>query len=208
MSNPQRVGINTNIKQFDTSSVNSALWSFTKSTNTITPGNKGANILIQGNLTVNGTLSTPSDLTVKENIKIISEEEYDNILELQKIKFNYVYDNAKKEHYGLIAQEVENFFPELVSEIKYNENDTNENDTIKVVNYIELIPIMLCKMSKMQEEINYLKLLQIKKNETENENKKTENNFFSILRKMTTLEYKTINLNNEILELKRNKNKK
>ena len=62
---------------------------------------------------------------------------------------------------------------------------------------------MLSKMSKMQEEINYLKLLQIKQNEIENKIK--ESNFFSIIRKMTTLEYKTNNLNNEILELKRNK---
>jgi len=237
MSNPQRVGINTNVKQFNTSSINSALWLFTKSNNTITPGNKLANVLIQGNLTVTGTLNTPSDLTVKENIKIISEEESDKVLELQKIKFNYVYDNTKKQHYGLIAQEVEIFFPELVSGINYvnnendtndtnendtndtnendtndtnendtndtNENDTNDNEKMKTVNYLELIPIMLSKMSKMQEEINYLKLLQIKQNEIENKIK--ESNFFSIIRKMTTLEYKTNNLNNEILELKRNK---
>ena len=134
MSNPQRVGINTNVKQFNTSPINSALWLFTKSDNTITPGNKLANVVIQGNLTVTGTLNTPSDLTVKENIKIISEEESDKVLELQKIKFNYVYDNTKKQHYGLIAQEVEIFFPELVSEINYvnNENDKLLNMLIRL----------------------------------------------------------------------------
>lgn len=156
MSNPQRVGINTNVKQFNTSNaLNSALWVFSKAQSTITPGNKGVNALIQGDLTVEGTLYTPSDLLVKENVETISDELCDKVLDIKPIKFNYIYDDNKKEHYGVIAQELEKIFPELVSEVKNN----TKNETIKTVNYIELIPIMLGKMSKMQTEIDNLKLL-------------------------------------------------
>lgn len=156
MSNPQRSGINTNVKQFNTSNlINSALWIFTKSDSTITPGIKGVNALIQGNLTVEGTLNTPSDLSVKENIEAIPDQLYDTVLDIKPIKFNYTYDDDKKEHYGVIAQELEKMFPELVSEIKQN----TKNKMIKTVNYIELIPIMLGKMSKMQTEIDNLKML-------------------------------------------------
>jgi hypothetical protein len=52
--------------------------------------------------------------------------------------------------YGVIAQDIEIYFPELVS------NNTGGH---KSVNYLELIPIMIVKMKKMQEEIDNLSQL-------------------------------------------------
>lgn len=175
MSNPQRVGVNTNVKQFAGSSVNSALWVFTKSSNTITPGNKRVNVEIQGNLTVLGSINNPSDFTIKENIKAISDEECNDILNLKGIKYNYT--NDKIEHYGLIAQEVETYFPELVNEV------TTDDKVIKTVNYIELVPIMLGKIKQMHKDIT--------QHELYIQNMKSD--FSSLISKITMVEQKIKN---------------
>lgn len=156
-SNPQRVGINTNVKQFE-SPFSFTPWTFNKASNTITPAIKGANLLIQGNLTVLGTY-IPSDINIKENIEVLNETDVDFLSQLRPIKYNYIYDSAKKPHFGLAAQEVFKLAPHLVGEIQ---DDIISDTPIKTVNYIELIPILLAKINKMQDEITQLKQDRIK----------------------------------------------
>jgi hypothetical protein len=151
---------NQNVKLFPLpSSINSALW-FLKKDNSqnqyIEPGND-VDVLIPKNLIVKGSIINTSDLLLKENIIPIKEIEENNslnsILELNPVKYNYKNDENKKQHYGFIAQELEKYFPQLITEINTDINDT----PIKTVNYIELIPIMLSKMQEMQNEIDELK---------------------------------------------------
>ena len=52
----------------------------------------------------------------------------------------------------VIANELELFFPHLVSEII-----EDDGSVTKSVNYIDMIPILLCKIQKMQTEIDILK---------------------------------------------------
>ena len=159
MSNPQRVGINTNVKQFDTSTLFN-LWKFNKPTKIITPTIKGANLVIQGDLTVLGTIYNPSDINIKENIEFLTETDVEFVTRLKPIKYNYTYDSAKKPHFGLVAQEVLKHAPNLVGEIQnsgISQDDSISDGPIKTVNYIELIPILLAKMNTMQDEINQLK---------------------------------------------------
>ena len=158
-SNPQRVGINTNVKQFDVSTSFNP-WTFNKSTKVITPTIKGANLLIQGDLTVLGTIYNPSDINIKENIESLTDADIEFVSQLKPIKYNYTYDSSKKPHFGLVAQEVLKFAPNLVGEIQtssISQDDSISDGPIKTVNYIELIPILLAKMNTMQDEINQLK---------------------------------------------------
>ena len=53
-----------------------------------------------------------------------------------------------------MAQDLEQYYPELV--------DTSD-DNIKSVNYVELIPLLIGKMKKMQLEIDNLKDMMSKK---------------------------------------------
>lgn len=153
MSNPQRVGINTNVKQFDTANLFN-IWGYNKSTRTITPTIKDARLLFQGDLTVMGNIYNPSDINIKENIEMLTDDDIEFVSHLKPIKYNYTYDSAKKPHYGLVAQEVSKLAPNLVGEI----DDANLSDTpIQSVNYIELIPILLAKINNMQDEITQLK---------------------------------------------------
>jgi hypothetical protein len=163
MSNPQRVGINTNVKQFDTSS-SFNLWSFNKPSKTITPTINVANLLIQGDLTVMGKVYNPSDINVKENIELLTDTDITFVSQLKPIKYNYIYDSEKKPHYGLIAQEVLKLAPNLVGEIQ------DDNNSIQTVNYIELIPILLAKINKMHDELAQLQQDQVKDKKELNQN--------------------------------------
>jgi hypothetical protein len=151
-----------NIKLFPQSlAANSALWFLSQGAGikNISPVNK-VDVLIPKDLIVIGSILNPSDLHLKENIELLSQDEsidVDGVLKLWPVKYNYIQDTNKKLHYGLIAQEVEEYFPELV--YTNNKDDTDKKlASTKAVNYVELIPIMLCKMKKMQKEIDTLKM--------------------------------------------------
>lgn len=145
-----------NIKQFVTSDVGTATWIYKKLPNSnetvITPSNQSKTVLIPKDLLVLGAINNPSDINLKNNIEKIDNSQFEK---LNPVLFNYKNDIQKKKHYGLIAQELETIYPELVS----------NNTGFKSVNYIELIPIILSQMKSMQQEIDKLKeeLNEIKK---------------------------------------------
>ena len=205
MSNPQRVGINTNIKQFDTS-IPFNIWMFNKSSRTITPAIKDANVSIQGDLTVMGNIYNPSDMNIKENIEILTDNDVEFLSQLKPVKYNYIYDCEKKTHFGLVAQEVSKFAPNLVGEIQ----DTSISDNpIKSVNYIELIPILLVKINNMQNEIIQLKKDIVK---DEMEVKKNLDDYFcewncEWSKQMNTQKMIINNINLNLSKLKRNTNR-
>jgi hypothetical protein len=116
----------------------------------LTPTNKRSNVLIKNNLIVEGSIIVPSDERIKDDVSEITKDKSENILELKPVQFIYKSDATRQMHFGFLAQEVEVLFPELVSDI---------SPDYKAVNYIELIPLMVAKMKKMQEEIDELKQL-------------------------------------------------
>ena len=126
---------------------------------TLTPSSNNAdNVFIPGDLYVNGSFVNPSDLTIKENIKIIHPSTYDNIDYLKVVEFHFKDDDNKKLHYGFIAQDVLKQIPELVTTIPKKEGD--EIHDILAVNYLEIIPLLVAKIQKMQKDIDELKATQ------------------------------------------------
>lgn len=87
-----------------------------------------------------------SDIKLKKNIKDIGSDETDNLYKLKPKTYNLI-KNDNKKHYGLIAQDVEIIYPDLVY----------ESENIKSINYIELIPLMINKINNMTDEIKDLK---------------------------------------------------
>lgn len=92
-----------------------------------------------------GLIYTLSDERLKKNLKNIDDSD---LFTLNPIMFSYKNDTNNKTHFGLLAQDVEKAYPELVE---------TTNTGYKSVNYQELIPIMLSKMKQMQHEIDELK---------------------------------------------------
>ena len=140
-------GITQNIKQF-VNSENYNLWIIKKISglSVITPVNNKIPVYIDNDLYVTGVIYNPSDVTFKENIHSLSLETNNLFNSLRPVEFNFKSDINKKKHYGFIAQEVENIYPNLV----------NNNLGYKSINYIELIPILFNKINMMQNEINEL----------------------------------------------------
>lgn len=157
------------IKQFSFSDrSNTAFWTYkrdpTTNAPTIIPANQNSSVLINKDLTVVGSINNPSDIKKKENINIITNDISDSIIKLKPIEFQYLNDDST--HYGLIAQEVENIFPTLV---KYN-----DSIDCKTVNYLELLPLIINKIKKMQDEIDSLQE-KIKMNDTNKINEPNKN---------------------------------
>lgn len=148
------------IKQFVTTIQNQAIWVYKRvSTGEvfITPGDSKKNVLIKKDLIVEGCLTNSSDINLKKNIENIPKEDNVNILNLEPRIFTYKNDVKEQKHFGLIAQDVEKLYPNLVSnEVGY-----------KTVNYIEIIPLLISKIKEMQDEISVLnnKLNELKDNQ-------------------------------------------
>ena len=111
--------------------------------------NINSDVIVQKNLTVIGAIHTPSDRNLKNNIENISATKCNNILNLKPVVFELNNDKNKEKHYGLIAQDVEELYPELVK-TTYKE--------YKTINYIELIPLLISQIQEMKKEIDYLKM--------------------------------------------------
>ena len=148
----------TYVKQFTSAPSTFANWIYKTmgGIKYITPATNNS-VYLPKDLFVVGSIINPSDLVLKENVNDLTDEFCDNILELKPKKYNFKSDEVKKERYGIIAQELEEYFPELISNTGIEDKDNNIQ-SIKSVNYLELIPIMIVKMKNMQKEIDELKI--------------------------------------------------
>jgi len=120
--------------------------------NAITPSSqKYDNVYIPGNLYVDGII-LPSDVYLKDKIEDLSKDVSTNLMKIRPTQFVFKKDPFKKKHYGFIAQEIEEHFPELVS-LKIDKDIAN----LKAINYLELVPLLVHQIQKMQKEIDELK---------------------------------------------------
>lgn len=102
------------------------------------------NLDVSGDVTVLSTFVS-SDERLKNNIKPISNS-FELINKLNPVEF--IWNANNRSDYGLIAQEVENNFPELVKE------DMNGYKTIK---YNSFIPLLVDSIKSLKTEIEQLK---------------------------------------------------
>ena len=116
------------------------------------PINSKATVYISGDLFVGGSINNPSDFQLKDNIEELRLNLTDNLMNLVPKKYTYKDDEKKKMHYGFIAQEVEEHLPSLVNTISTSIDD--EEFSIKSVNYLEMIPLLLLKIKDLQRQID------------------------------------------------------
>jgi hypothetical protein len=92
--------------------------------------------------------TTTSSRRYKENIENIGEITH-TFMQLRPVKFNYKNQNPENIHYGLIAEEVETLFPELVVHNKQGEVET--------VQYHHLYAFLIKMIQEQQVTIDQLK---------------------------------------------------
>jgi hypothetical protein len=174
-----RVGNNTTNTRYFIEGQPTNIWipsTYNGTTQVITPSSTNyQNVYIPGNLYVDGSIINPSDLTLKDNIVDISNDLSDAIMKLKPSQFTFKSDKANQVHYGFIAQEFEEHFPELVtikpiSNLNPNPNMspsknpiTANSQNIKAINYLEILPLLVHKVQSMQQEIDELKAIIINK---------------------------------------------
>jgi hypothetical protein len=117
--------------------------------NYLTPVNPNIDVLFKQNLVVYGTITTPSDARLKQNITSIDPSISNKILTLLPKQYTYINNTDNHTHYGLLAQDVELVYPSLVK------NDGKGN--VKSVNYMELIPLLIAQIQSLQNQIDELK---------------------------------------------------
>jgi hypothetical protein len=93
------------------------------------------------------SIITASDLNLKTDIKQL-DLNIDNILRLNPVSFKWK-DSAKNnnDNFGFIAQELEQLFPELI---------TNNGNNYKAVNYIGLIPYLVKHIQNLETRLQKL----------------------------------------------------
>ena len=91
--------------------------------------------------------NSTSDLTVKENIKPISDA-ISKVSQIKGVTFNFINDADKRRHAGVIAQDVEKVLPEAVKEM---------SDGVKHVAYGNLIGLLIEAIKEQQNQIDELK---------------------------------------------------
>lgn len=126
--------------------------------------------MVDGTLTA-GELVTPSDLRLKENIVTLRDEEKGErtlakLMDLDVIHYDYkkrmvrVEEDSidsdlpkqivanewdKSRHYGLVAQQLQDMYPDLVRE---------GQDGYLGVNYIEMVPILIHSIQELKNELD------------------------------------------------------
>lgn len=101
--------------------------------------------LTGGDIVLGGTLTQSSDSRLKTNIKQLSGA-LDKILVMEGVSFDWKNDGEAS--IGVIAQDVEKIYPEIV--------DTNEQTGYKSVNYSAIGPILIEAVKEQQEIIEKL----------------------------------------------------
>ncbi|MBX7203994.1 MAG: tail fiber domain-containing protein [Bacteroidia bacterium] len=116
-----------------------------------------------GNVTVTGTFSNPSDIKLKKNIADL-ESPLAKIMKLKVKSYEYVIDSTiqlpKGKQFGFIAQDMETLFPELVHVQKQANVSVNGEATsmfeYKAINYMGMIPVLTRALQEQQLLIEQL----------------------------------------------------
>ena len=113
------------------------------------------NIVASGNVTnSNNSYGGISDEKLKENIV----DATDKLEDLKQVRIrNYNFIGEDKKQIGVIAQELETIFPNMVEETPDLDNDNNDlGTTTKSVKYSVFVPILIKAIQEQQELINNL----------------------------------------------------
>jgi len=103
----------------------------------------GGDMALDGNLILGGNVTSTSDKRLKENIIPLD----DCLNKIKKIRgYNYTRNDLpdkNKKHLGLLAQEVEEVFPELVT----------ETNNVKSINYQSFVAVLLECIKELNDKI-------------------------------------------------------
>ena len=105
-------------------------------------------VLFDGTTTIAGDLNVNSDARLKANIVSLGST-LSKLLQIDGKSYTMKKDESEKQKIGLLAQDIEKVFPELVS----------ESHGVKSVNYQGLVPVLINALKEQEERIKRLEEL-------------------------------------------------
>ena len=105
-------------------------------------------VKFNGDATLAGNLNINSDARLKANIISLGGT-LSKLLQIDGKSYTMKKDESEKQKIGLLAQDIEKVFPELVS----------ESHGVKSVNYQGLVPVLINALKEQQSEIDELKTM-------------------------------------------------
>ena len=126
-----------------------------------TAGSEDMRLDNSGNLHVDGDIiaysSTISDKRLKDNVTTI-ENPLDKIKALRGVEYDWNNGSKKGKHdLGLIAQEVEEVIPEIISEHTLPFVEGDDDTLYKTVDYEKMVAVLIEGMKEQQTQIDSLK---------------------------------------------------
>ena len=111
-------------------------------------------VSIYGTLTATSVVSS-SDIALKENIAPLESVSkgmtaLDNVMAMNAVRYNYTdkIEAEKNLHFGLIAQELQEIYPNLV---------VKDQGGYLGINYVELVPVLIRSIQELKAELDELK---------------------------------------------------
>jgi hypothetical protein len=106
-----------------------------------------------------------SDINIKTDIHYITDNIVDKINLLKPVTFKYKqlddfdisYLNTDRTNYGLIAQEAELVFDNIVVDKVVTKFNSEDKKTIKTIEYEKIVPILIKAIQELSEEIKNIK---------------------------------------------------
>jgi hypothetical protein len=92
-----------------------------------------------------------SDIKLKENI-VSATPKLDDLLKVNIVNYNFIDDENKQKQIGVIAQELEQIFPNMV----YESTDKETGETSKNVKYSIFVPILVKAIQEQNQTIQEL----------------------------------------------------
>ena len=100
-------------------------------------------VLFDGTTTIAGDLNVNSDARLKANIISLGST-LSKLLQIDGKSYTIKKDESEKQKIGLLAQDIEKVFPELVS----------ESNGVKSVNYQGLVPVLINALKEQDSKMN------------------------------------------------------
>ncbi len=95
----------------------------------------------------------PSDRTLKENIEPIAHA-LDKVLSLDGVRFNFIGQTEKR--LGLIAQDVEGIFPEVIQTFQTHDETGKAADPKLAIDYPQLVAALIEAVKELTTRIEQL----------------------------------------------------
>jgi hypothetical protein len=127
--------------------------------------NPSVELDVTGDIEYTGTITDVSDRRLKENFSSI-DSILTKIMKIEGLSYNMINDSTKRREYGVIAQDVQKVFPEMVTIV-------DPDSGYLGVAYIQLVPVLL-EATKAQQAIIEAQKKEIASEKAENESQKQE----------------------------------